>query len=46
LAVCIREVQKTLAQSSKRLIESKIEQLGVGREFEVLKDQIKTPGAG
>jgi len=30
LAVCIREVQKTLAQSSKRLIETKIEQLGVG----------------
>jgi phage terminase large subunit len=46
LAVCIREVQKTLAQSSKRLIESKIEQLGVGREFEILKDQIKTPGGG
>jgi phage terminase large subunit len=46
LAVCIREVQKTLAQSSKRLIESKIEQLGVGREFDILKDQIKTPGGG
>jgi phage terminase large subunit len=46
LAVCIREVQKTLAQSSKRLIEAKIEQLGVGREFEILKDQIKTPGGG
>jgi phage terminase large subunit len=46
LAVCIREVQKTLAQSSKRLIESKIEQLGVGKEFEILKDQIKTPGGG
>src|SRR4051812_33679064 len=30
LAVCIREVQKTLAQSSKRLIESKIAALGVG----------------
>jgi hypothetical protein len=27
LAVCIREVQKSLMQSSKRLIESKIEQL-------------------
>ena len=30
LAVCIREVQKSLMQSSKRLIESKIHQLGVG----------------
>src|ERR1700730_14858639 len=27
LAVCIREVQKTLAQSSKRLVESKISSL-------------------
>ena len=30
-AVCVREVQKTLAQSSKRLIESKIQELGVGQ---------------
>jgi phage terminase large subunit len=45
-AVCIREVQKTLAQSSKRLIESKIEDLGVSKQFEILKDQIKTPGDG
>ena len=30
LAVCIREAQRTLAQSSKRLIESKIAALGVG----------------
>jgi phage terminase large subunit len=46
LAVCIREVQKTLAQSSKRLIETKISQLGVGDKFDVQKDQIKTPGNG
>jgi phage terminase large subunit len=46
LAVCIREVQKTLAQSSKRLIEAKIEQLGVGRQFDVQSDKIKTPGDG
>lgn len=44
--VCIREVQKTLAQSSKKLIEDKIIALGVGNKFEVLKDQIKTPGDG
>lgn len=46
LAVCIREVQKTLAQSSKRLIESKIESLGVGSHFRVFNDKIETPGDG
>src|SRR3954469_11851655 len=46
LAVCIREVQKTLAQSSKRLIESKIAALGVGSGFKVFTDKIETPGDG
>jgi phage terminase large subunit len=46
LAVCIREVQKTLAQSSKRLIESKIRELGVGPEFRVFTEKIQTPGDG
>lgn len=46
LAVCIREVQKTLAQSSKRLIESKIRELDVGSEFKVFTDKIETPGDG
>jgi phage terminase large subunit len=46
LAVCIREVQKTLAQSSKRLIESKIKEMGVGPEFRVFNDKIQTPGDG
>lgn len=46
LGVCIREVQKTLAQSSKRLVESKIAALGVGSEFKVYNDQIRTPGDG
>ena len=46
LAVCIREVQKTLAQSSKRLIESKIRDLGVGAEFRIFNDKIETPGDG
>jgi phage terminase large subunit len=46
LAVCIREVQKTLAQSSKRLVESKIAQLGVGQQFKVFNDKIETPGDG
>jgi hypothetical protein len=46
LAVCIREVQKTLAQSSKRLIEDKIEAFGVGAHFRIYSDRIETPGGG
>jgi len=46
LAVCIREVQKSLAQSSKRLIESKIAALGVGSGFKIFADKIATPGDG
>jgi len=46
LAVCIREAQRTLAQSSKRLIESKIASLGVGSEFKLYSDKIETPGDG
>jgi phage terminase large subunit len=46
LAVCIREAQKTLAQSSKRLIESKIGALGLGHGFKSFNDRIETPGDG
>src|SRR6516165_7989317 len=46
LAVCIREVQKSLMQSSKRMIESKIQSLGVGSRFRILHDRIITPGDG
>jgi phage terminase large subunit len=46
LAVCIREAQRTLAQSSKRLIESKIAALGLGHRFKVYSDKIETPGDG
>ncbi len=45
-AVCIREAQKTLAQSSKRLIEHKIAGLGLGHQFRVFSDKIATPGDG
>ena len=45
-AVCIREAQKTLAQSSKRLIESKIAGLGLGHQFKIFSDKIATPGSG
>jgi hypothetical protein len=46
LAVCIREAQRSLAQSSKRLIESKIAALGLGRHFKSFNDRIETPGDG
>lgn len=46
LAVCIREAQRTLAQSSRRLIESKIASLGVGTGFKLYSDKISTPGDG
>lgn len=45
-AVCIREVQKDLKDSAKKLIENKIQALGVGHKFEVQERQIKTPGGG
>ncbi len=45
-AVCIREVQHTLAQSSKLLIETKIRTLGVVNQFRILQDRIETPGGG
>ena len=46
LAVCIREAQRTLAQSSKRLIENKIAALGLGPRFKIFNDKIETPGDG
>jgi PBSX family phage terminase large subunit len=46
LAVCIREAQRTLAQSSKRLIENKIASLHLGHRFRIFSDKIETPGDG
>jgi phage terminase large subunit len=47
-AVCIREVQKDLAQSSKALIEAKLASLGLGEShgFRVYRDVVKTPRDG
>lgn len=47
-AVCIREVQKDLAQSSKLLIETKLQSLGLNEAdgFKVFRDVIQTPGDG
>jgi phage terminase large subunit len=44
-SVCIREVQKSLKESAKYLIESKIEEYGF-KGFEFRTDSIKTPGGG
>ena len=45
-SVCVREVQKSLNQSVKKLLEEKIQSLNVGKLFEVLHDRINTPGGG
>lgn len=47
-AVCLREVQKDLAQSSKALIEAKLGDFGLGERdgFKVFRDVIQTPGDG
>ena len=45
-AVCVREIQRSLIQSAKKLLEDKIQALGVGHMFEVLGDRIITPGGG
>jgi len=48
LAVCIREVQKDLAQSAKRLLEAKLRsfRLGEAHGFKIFKDSISTPRDG
>lgn len=44
--VCIREVQKSLQQSVKRLLETKIESLDVGSYFDVQHDRILSKHGG
>lgn len=45
-AACIRETQKSLDQSAKRLVEDKIELHGLGHMFHVTQNHIVTPGHG
>ena len=47
-SVCIREVQKTLKESSKRLIEDKIQSFGLNEShgFKLFNEVIQTPGDG
>ena len=44
--LCIREVQKSLKESAKRLIEDKIQTMGYGSMFNIKHDEIETPGGG
>lgn len=45
-AACLREVQKSLKNSVKLLVEDKIRAMGVSHLFEVLEAEIRTPGGG
>ncbi len=46
--MCFREVQKSLKQSAKFLIESKLAKFGLGEAqgFKIFTDRIQTPGDG
>lgn len=44
--LCCREIQKSLKESAKRLLEQKIQAHNLGAFFEVQESQIKTPGGG
>lgn len=44
--VCVREIQKSLGQSVKRLIEDKIGALNAGDYFEILDTQIRSKRGG
>lgn len=48
LSACIREVQKSLKDSAKRLIESKLQEHGLGEAdgFKVFREVVETPGDG
>lgn len=45
-AVCIREVQKSIKQSVKLLLEDKIKALGVSEYFQTYEDKILAPYGG
>lgn len=43
---CVREIQKSLKNSVKLLVEDKIRSLGVVHLFDILEAEIRTPGGG
>jgi phage terminase large subunit len=44
--VCVREVQKSIRQSVKKLIDAKIASLGVSDQFEILDNEIRSAKGG
>lgn len=44
--VCVREVQKDLRESAKKLLEDKIEGMGLGPYFDCQRAELVTPGKG
>lgn len=44
--LCVREVQRSIADSVKRLMEDKIEGLGIAAYFDVTRDEIRCPTSG
>ena len=45
-ALCLRQVQKSLRESLKFLLEQRIEFWGLGSEFGIFESKIETPGGG
>jgi len=45
-AVCVREIQQSLEQSVKRLLDDKIKAYNLERQFRVTNTHIDTPGGG
>lgn len=44
--VCVREVQKDLRESAKKLLEDKIAAMGLGQHFDCQRAEIRAPGDG
>jgi phage terminase large subunit len=45
-ALCLRQVQKSIKESSKHLLEERIQHYGLGRHFGVYDQEIRCPGGG
>lgn len=45
-AACVREIQKSLKNSAKLLVEDKIRTMGLQGHFDILDSEIRTPGGG
>lgn len=45
-ALCLRQVQKSIRESLKFLLEQRMQFWGVGEKFRVLESRIETPGGG